>query len=134
MQRLDMERLVRLRRLARRRRTEGMTLVEIMVVVIIMVLIATAVAVIALPRLERAEMERARTDAMTIEGAVNLYFVENRNADCPTVQDLVEGNVIDEDKTKDPWDQDYVIECNGENVTVTSSGPDRQMGSEDDIQ
>ena len=134
MQRLDMERLMRLRRLARRRRTEGMTLVEIMVVVIIMVLIATAVAVIALPRLERAELERTRTDVMTIEGAVNLYFVENRNADCPGVSDLVEGGVLDDDNTKDPWDQDYVIECEGDNVHVMSSGPDRQMGTEDDIQ
>jgi type II secretory pathway pseudopilin PulG len=133
MQTLDMERLVRRMRRNRRRRTEGMTLVEIMVVVIIMVLIATAVAVIALPRLERAEIERTRTDVMTIEGAVNLYFVENRNADCPSVADLVEGGVLDDDNTRDPWDQEYVIECSGDNVEVTSSGPDRQMGTEDDI-
>lgn len=119
----------------RRRRREGMTLVEIMIVVIIMALIATAVGVAVLPRLQKAREDSTRTDAQAIRSAVTLWLGENPGGDCPSIDELVEGGFIDRTKrTADAWDNPFQISCEGDNVTVASSGADGQMGTEDDIQ
>lgn len=124
----------RIRRHSRRRR-EGMTLIEIMIVVIIMALIATAVGVAVLPRLQKAREESTRTDAQAIRSAVTMFLGENPGGDCPGMDDLVEGGYIDRSKrTTDAWDNDFVIQCEGDNVVVASAGSDGQMGTEDDIQ
>ena len=122
-------------RRARRRSREGMTLVEIMIVVIIMAMIAAAVGVAVLPRLNDARIEQARTDAQSIRGAVEMYLAQNPSADCPTVDELVSERILsNRTRTADPWDNPFSIECEGEDITVISGGPDGQMGTEDDVQ
>lgn len=117
----------------RRLRQEGMTLVEIMIVVIIMALIAGAVAVAVIPRLGTAKEKTAQTDVQTIRSAVTLYLLEVGDG-CPTMQDLLDESLLDSGKnSQDPWNGEYAIECEGDNVFVTSAGPDGQMGTEDDI-
>lgn len=111
---------------------EGMTLVEIMVVVIIIVLIATAVGVAVMPQFEKARIKSTITDATTIRSAVQLYRLDNN--DCPTVEDLVESDTLDRTtRTTDAWENEFTIECDGNDIYVVSAGPDGQMGSEDDI-
>ncbi len=129
-------RTVRAARLRRARRArQGMTLVEIMIVVIIMAMIAAAVGVAVLPRLNDARIEQARTDSQSIRGAVEMYLAQNPSADCPNVQELVSERILSSrTRTADPWDNEFSIECEGEDVTVVSSGPDGQMGTEDDIE
>jgi len=118
-----------------RRRREGMTLIEIMIVVIIMALIATAVGVAVLPRLKKAREDSTRTDSQAIRSAVTLWLGENPAGDCPSVDDLLEGGYLDRGKrSTDAWDNPFNIACDGDEVTVTSSGADGQMGTEDDIQ
>lgn len=120
---------------ARRRAQSGMTLVEIMIVVIIMAMIAAAVGVAVLPRLNDARIEQARTDAQSVRGAVEMYLAQNPSADCPTVEELVNERILSaRNRTADPWDNEFVIECEGEDVSVISGGPDGQMGTEDDVQ
>jgi len=122
-----------LNRRIRRARRSGMTLVEIMIVVIIMALIATAVGIAVLPQFTKAKEKTAETDVQTIDSAVQLYIMHGGN-DCPTVEDLLEDGSLEEGKaTVDPWNQDYIIECNGDNITVISIGGDGQPGTEDDI-
>lgn len=122
------------KRLARRRRRAGMTLVEIMIVVIIMALIATAVGVAVLPQLNRARIDSTRADAQQVASGAILYLGQEPGADCPSISDLVEAGVIDRTRrTTDAWDHEFVIECEGDDVYVISSGPDGQMGTEDDI-
>ncbi len=121
------------RRRRRARRTEGMTLVEIMIVVIIMALIATAVGIAVLPQFTKAKEKTAESDVQTIDSAVQLYIMHG-GADCPTVEDLLEDGSLEEGKnTIDPWNNDYIIECDGDNITVISSGADGQPNTEDDI-
>ena len=121
----------RIRRMRRRR--GGMTLVEIMIVVIIMALIATAVAIAVLPQFTKAKEKTALSDVQTIDSAVQLYILQG-GEDCPTVEDLLDDGSLDRGKnTEDPWKNDYLIECDGDNITVTSYGPDEQPGTEDDI-
>jgi general secretion pathway protein G len=120
------------RRIAARSR-EGMTLVEIMVVVIIMALIAAAVGVAVLPRLQDAKKKTAKSDCAAVNAAATLW-VADHSGECPTVQQLLEDGALDRNKnSRDPWDGEYVIECDSDSITVRSAGPDKQMGTEDDI-
>ena len=120
---------------ARSSRRRAFTLVEIMIVVIIMAMIAAAVGVAVLPRLNEARITQARTDAQSIRGAVEMYLAQNPSGDCPSVEDLVEERVLSANtRSRDPWDNDFSVECEGEDITVISAGPDGQMGTEDDVQ
>ena len=120
---------------SRRRTRDGMTLVEIMIVVIIMAMIAAAVGVAVLPRLNEARIQQARTDGQSIRGAVEMYLAQNPSADCPTVEELVSERVLSANtRSRDPWDNEFSVECEGEDITVISAGPDGQMGTEDDVQ
>jgi len=93
------------RRIARRRRREGMTLVEIMIVVIIMALIATAVGVAVLPALGRARVNQTRSDAQAVRSAVLLYLGQEPGASCPTMDELIDAGTIDHSRrTTDAWD------------------------------
>ncbi|MAT27919.1 MAG: type II secretion system protein GspG [Sandaracinus sp.] len=122
----------RLRR--RRRRTEGMTLVEIMIVVVIMALIATAVGVAVIPRWRQAQVDSTRTDAQSIRSAVQLYMMDTN--ECPTSgTELQEEGYLDRSKrATDAWDNDFRIECEGDDIYVVSAGVDGQFDTEDDVE
>ncbi len=116
----------------RRRKTSGMTLIEIMIVVIIMALIATAVGVAVVPQLTVAKRRAAVTGTHSIAGPAELWLANEGN--CPTVDDLVEGRLLNARGSHvDPWGTTYLIECETELVVVWSAGPDRQFGTDDDI-
>ena len=115
-------RSARARQRARRRR-EGMTLIEIMIVVIIMAMIAAAVGMAVLPALERSRVRQARSDAMTVRSAAEVFMAEDPRAGCPTMADLVEARVLHSGAgTTDPWGNEFSIECDGMDVTVSSDG------------
>jgi len=123
-----------LRARRRRRHREGMTLIEIMIVVIIMALIATAVGVAVLPQIKKARINSTKSDAQTVRSAVQMYLGEHPGGECPSIEKLVEDGQLDRSKrTTDAWDRPFQIECDGDEVSVSSPGPDGQMGSEDDI-
>jgi len=123
------------RRRRPRRSLEGMTLIEIMIVVIIMAMIATAVTLAVVPQMKKAKIKDAQTNASTIRAAVTSYMLSEGTQNCPTVEELVEaGEITRHGRHVDPWDHDFQIECDGDDVNVISAGPDGQFGSEDDIQ
>lgn len=63
-----------------------------------------------------------------------MMFAVRGGEGCPTLDDLLEANVIDSaTTTEDPWGQAYLIECEGTHVAVLSSGQDRVFGTEDDV-
>lgn len=119
-------------RTRKHRTREGMTLVEIMAVLIIIGLVATMVSVAVLPQIQKARVRATRANGHAIRSAAVMYLSENDN--CPTVQDLVDSKILDrQTNTKDEWGNDFSIECDEEGPTVTSAGPDKQMGTDDDI-
>jgi len=123
-----------LRRSARRLSREGMTLIEIMIVVVIMALVATGVSIAVIPQLNKAKIKNAKAAVQTVRSAVGVYMATN-NAECATVQQLIDDKVIDKStSSKDPWEHEFKIECDGTEITVTSAGPDGEFGTADDVQ
>lgn len=110
-----------------------MTLIEIMIVMVIMALVAGGAAFAILPRLKEAKVKQTQQDAKKVASAAEMYLSEHD--DCPTVDKLVEEKILSaKSHTKDAWDNAYTIECDEDGATVKSAGPDKQMGSEDDIE
>ncbi len=119
---------------ARRRRREGMTLIEIMIVITIFAMIAGGVAVALLPQLEKARIKSSKADAQALRSAVMLYVADNPRA-CPTVEELVAERYLDGTKrTTDAWDTEFQVTCDGVDIAVVSAGEDLQFNTEDDIQ
>ena len=121
------------RRARRRRRQAGMTLIEIMIVIVIFSIVAGGVGFAALKQLEKAKVNTTQAAIFTIKSATALFIAQN-NAECATVADLIEDGQLDSSQsTTDGWDNEFQIECDGTDITVTSAGPDKEMGTEDDI-
>ena len=73
-------------------------------------------------------------NAREIRNAVQRYRGLHPAGGCPTVVDLVRaGEIDDASRTDDPWGSEYRIDCAGSDATVTSSGPDKRVGTADDI-
>lgn len=120
------------RRLRRARRNSGMTLVEIMAVLVIIAMVAGAVGFAVLPTIQKARIKSTRNDAKAISSAAVLYMSDTDG--CPTVQDLLNEKILDKNKnTKDAWGNDFSIECDEDGPVAISAGPDKQMGTDDDI-
>jgi general secretion pathway protein G len=120
------------KRPGRARRKPGMTLVEIMAVLVIIAMVAGAVGFAVLPTIQKARIKSTRNDAKAITSAAVLYMSDTDG--CPTVQDLLDDRILDKNKsTKDAWDNDFTIECDEDGPVAISAGPDKQMGTDDDI-
>ncbi len=127
------QRLATLRAARKLQSQRGMTLIEIMIVVVIMALVATGVSIAVIPQLNKARIKQAESAVETVRTAVQLYVATN-NANCATMDQLIEDKAIDKSKaTTDPWDRAYRIECDGTEITVISAGPDGEFDTDDDI-
>jgi general secretion pathway protein G len=110
-----------------------MTLIEIMIVMVIMALIAAGAGFAIVPALGKAKIKSTQQDAKAIGAAAELYMAENK--DCPTVQKLIDSRILNKkNHTKDAWDNEFNISCEDDGPVVRSSGPDGQMGNDDDIE
>lgn len=114
-----------------------MTLVEIMVVVAIIGLIATTAIVNIMKQFERAKVKTAKTQMKSFEQAIEQYYLDNGNY--PSTEQglgaLAEGEYIKK-VPKDPWKKDYSYSSPGQQgnpYEISSAGPDKQEGTEDDI-
>lgn len=125
-------RAARLRRLLRRKARGGVTLVEVLIVVAIMAMIAGGVAFALLPQAQKASIKTARQNAMELKKMVELW-VNDTPGECPTVGQLKKDKLLAKESGKDPWGKSYKIRCEGAEIYVSSYGPDKKAGSEDDI-
>ncbi|RJQ49578.1 MAG: type II secretion system protein GspG [Gammaproteobacteria bacterium] len=124
----------------------GFTLIEIMVVVVILAILATIVLPRVMSRPDEARITKAKQDIRTLEGALNLYKLDN--FDYPTTDQGLEalaqkpgappeprnwkqGGYIDR-LPKDPWGEAYQYLNPGTHgaIDIYSLGADRQPGGE----
>jgi general secretion pathway protein G len=112
----------------------GVTLVEVMIVVAILALVAGGVAVVALPRLRDAQVSTATNGARTVRQAIQQWQAANNELGCPTISQLIQEKLLDRgSNTSDPWGGEYKASCDDDEVVVTSAGPDKKLGTVDDI-
>ena len=122
-------------RTAKRRLARGVTLVEVLIVVAIIGMVAGGAAVFALPRYREAQIRSAETWARTIRAAIQNWQAASNETGCPTVSQLVQEKHLDPGtSTKDPWNQEFTLNCTEDEVFVLSNGPDKKKGTKDDIQ
>lgn len=112
-----------------------MSLIEILVVLSIIALISGVIAVAVVGHLERARISTSRQSAFALRGAVNTFRLNHAADECPTVDMLVAAHEIDKaSKTLDAWDMPFVVKCDEQgDVSVLSGGPDKRVGTPDDI-
>lgn len=123
----------------------GFTLVEILLVVVIIGILSGLIATRLSGKTEDARIARAKAD---ISGSLSLALdlFEQDVGRYPTTEEGlsalvtnpgVEGwkrSYLRGELKNDPWDTPYVYTFEGEGeYTLSSAGPDRQPGTEDDI-
>jgi len=116
-------------------RRRGYSLLEVLVVLAIIALITSATALALFKFIPEARIKATIESARQLRTAVAAYKMDHSSDECPTIELLVQASFIDQaSKTTDAWDKPFVIECteNGA-INVTSAGPDKQLGSADDI-
>ncbi len=123
-----------LARALRVRRRRGVTLFEVLIVVAILAMVAGGVAFFALPKFKEAQVKTAEGAARVIRQAAQSWQATNNESSCPTVSQLVQDKLLDPGQnTADPWGQAFSLSCSDDDVTVTSSGPDKKKGTKDDV-
>lgn len=129
-----------------KRHTEGFTLIEILLVVIIIGILVSLVAPRLAGRSEEARIQAAKSDISGgIALALDLYEVDNGSYP-RSLEGLVtksgdasnwKGPYLKKGLPKDPWGNPYVYRMPGQQNTgsfdLYSSGPDKQEGTEDDV-
>lgn len=83
---------------------------------------------------ERMARLRAASDAQALAAASTTWLGSHAGG-CPTPERLrADGEISRGSKLTDPWDRPYRIECPEEgSLVVRSDGPDRRVGTADDI-
>jgi general secretion pathway protein G len=112
----------------------GVTLVEVLIVLAIMAIIAGGATALVFPRYKESQIKGAVLSAGVIKTSANAYLhLDSTTGACPSIKDLADAKQIDAKKTDDPWGTPFKIQCDGDEITVTSAGRDRKEGTPDDV-
>jgi len=123
--------LTQIRRAKARR---GVTLFEVLIVVAILAMVAGGVAFFALPKFKEAQVKTAEGAARVIRQAAQSWQATNNESSCPTMSQLVQDKLLDPGQNMaDPWGQAFTLTCSEDEVTVSSTGPDKKKGTKDDV-
>lgn len=120
------------------------TLIEVVIVIVILVTLASIATPMYLNYVKRANIGAAKTQVKMLAEAVNGYKLDNKNypdgesglqALIENVDDLESWNgpYLQGTLPKDPWGNDYVYRCPGEDdrpFEVVSYGADGEPGGE----
>jgi general secretion pathway protein G len=122
------------RRMQRRARARGLTLVELIVVITLIGVLTAAISVGVIAAKKNADLKLAKTACNTIRDATIQWKAIHSGEDCPTIDQLRTEKLLDTGfSMKDAWGGVFKLSCDTDEITCTSAGPDRKEGTEDDI-
>jgi general secretion pathway protein G len=82
----------------------------------------------------RANIGKARTGCNTIRQATMQWQAIHPGGACPTVEQLRKEKDLETGfSLTDPWGNPYKVNCDNDEITCTTAGPDHKDGTEDDI-
>lgn len=134
----------------RRRNRRGFTLMEVLLVMAILVIMASLVTFSYITIQKNAQSDHAMNQINVFKSAIDRYMMD-MGAPPQTLEELRyapqglenpkkwRGPYVDQDIPNDPWQQPYqydanaVDEYNNSRPVISSAGPDRTPGSQDDI-
>ena len=133
------------RSIRKRRARGGFTLMEILLVAAILVIVAS-MATLGFTAMQRQAVSKMATNEIkNIEAACKLFKISHQRFP-NKLEELIQpvqgmnktqwgGPYLEVRDFRDPWDQDYKYTPDEVNdrVIITSAGPDREAGSEDDL-
>ena len=118
----------------------GFTLIEILVVMAIIAMLAVMVAPNIFNQRAGAQRDAALSQISSLEAALDTYRLDV--GEYPdSLAGLIEndsgraawnGPYLRRDVPKDPWQNDYVYDANGQEFSLISFGPDGEQGGEGD--
>lgn len=84
---------------------------------------------------DAAQVESTARRVEVLRMAAELWRATSAEEVCPTLDVLVRDRTIDAKlgSPADPWGSPYAIQCSDEGTSVRSAGPDRKLGTADDI-
>ena len=118
----------------RRGIARGLTLVELIVVITIIGVLSGSIAVGVMAAQRNANLKLAKTACSTIRDATIQWKAVHAGEDCPTIDQLKKEKILDTGfNVKDPWNMNFKLACDSDEISCTSTGPDKKEGTEDDI-
>ena len=136
---------MRTKRAKRLNKNSGFTLLELLLVMAILVVLAS-LSTFAILNLQRRSLQKsAFMEIQTLSKACKMYKLDvgsypQQLDDLFTLPSGLNNTVwggpyLDKAIPADPWQQPYAYGADEQNdmVTITSNGPDRQKGTQDDV-
>ncbi len=116
----------------------GFTLVELLLVVTILGILAAVVIPQVVGHDEEARIQATRTSIGAIEQAVNIFAMRHNGKLPDTLDELTistddRPGLLKEGALTDSWGVPFGYSKQGKRFTITSAGPDGDMGTADDI-
>lgn len=117
----------------RRSPRRGITVVEVSAVATALCVAVSGIALIAHAKSDDRAQAQALHDAQRIAVAAHEWQSDGESG-CPTLSVLERQHRLDRGaRQDDPWGARFRIFCNGRELTVSSAGPDGQLGTHDDV-
>ncbi len=114
----------------------GFSLLEISLVVVLIGLLTAGAAVALLGRSQSTKVRITKTTMNTLGGQVDSFMAEGNGSPPNSLDVLVQKNYIKASMLDDAWKTQFYFNpqgANGRPYTLMSYGPDKQAGTQDDI-
>jgi hypothetical protein len=81
-----------------------------------------------------SQKKTAKLNASAWRRSVGVWRMGHPGEECPSVARLRADKIVDkESNIADPWGSTYSIVCTEDDIKVISAGPDKKIGTPDDI-